>query len=148
LQAQDLYFDFVANWRIKHPTVASPEKFVVTDAMYAEFADYVKSKKFTYDRQSEKTLENLKKIMEFEGYYEGASVEFQNLENKLKPDLDRDLKLYKPQISGELAQEMMEQYHYQKGPIIYELRTDSAVKTAVGLLQNAEAYKKILTGTR
>ncbi|MDR0833259.1 MAG: S41 family peptidase [Candidatus Symbiothrix sp.] len=144
LQAQDLYFDFVANWRIKHPTVASPDKFVVTDATYNEFTAYVKSKNFTYDRQSEKTLVNLKKIMEFEGYYEGASAEFQTLENKLKPDLDRDLKLYKPQISDNLAQEILEQYYYQKGPIIYELRTDPAVKTAQALLQNTDEYNKIL----
>ncbi|GHT24186.1 peptidase S41 [Bacteroidia bacterium] len=145
LQAHDLYFDFVATaWREKHPTIAAPDKFVLTDATYAEFADFVKSKNFTYDRQSEKTMENLKRIMEFEGYYDGAATEFQNLENKLKPDLDRDLQLYKKQVSEALAQEIMQQYYYERGTVIYELRTDPAVKVAQALLQNAKAYEKIL----
>ncbi|GAP71647.1 putative carboxy-terminal processing protease [Candidatus Symbiothrix dinenymphae] len=143
LQAGDLFFDFVANWRVKHPNIAKPDKFVVTDATYAEFADYVKSKNFTYDRQSEKTLANLKKIMEFEGYYEGASAEFQNLENKLKPDLERDLQLHKKQISEILAQEIMLQYYYQKGALSHELRTDPTVKRAVEVLKNGE-YRKLL----
>jgi carboxyl-terminal processing protease len=145
LQAHDLYFDFVAtSWREKHPVIDAPDKFVLTDATYTEFADYVKSKNFTYDRQSEKTLENLKRIMEFEGYLEGASAEFQNLENKLKHDLDRDLQLYKKHISEALAQEIMQQYYYAKGTVIYELRTDPAVKVAQELLQNPKAYEKIL----
>ncbi|GHT51837.1 peptidase S41 [Bacteroidia bacterium] len=143
LQAGDLFFDFVANWRAKHPNIAKPDKFVVSDATYAEFADYVKSKNFTYDRQSEKTLANLKKIMEFEGYYEGASAEFQNLENKLKPDLERDLQLHKKQISEVLAQEIMLQYYYQKGALSHELRTDPTVKRAVEVLKNGE-YRKLL----
>lgn len=51
---------------------------------------YAKSKNFTYDRQSEKVLKNLKEVAEFEGYLEEDSTAFKELEAKLTPNLEKD----------------------------------------------------------
>ena len=40
----------------------------MTDADYDDFKQMLKKRNFTYDRQSEKSLKNLKEIAEFEGY--------------------------------------------------------------------------------
>jgi carboxyl-terminal processing protease len=145
MDAENLFFDFVVQWRVKHPEIASPEKFVLTEEDYAEFKAFIKSKDFNYDRQSGKALDNLKEIMVFEGYLEGASEEFKALENKLKPDLNRDLDLYKDQLSDFLIKEIMKQFYYAKGEIIYSLRGDEDVKKAIEILSDKELYNKTLS---
>jgi carboxyl-terminal processing protease len=144
LEVNYIFFDFVVQWRMKHPKIPAPSEFVLTDEIYNEFKAFVKSKDFTYDRQSEKALESLKKIMEFEDYYDAASTEFQALENKLKPDLDRDLEHYKAQISKYLSMQIMKQYYYAEGQLIYELQNNAALNKAIEILQNKELYAKTL----
>ena len=60
-----------------------------TDADYVDFKKMLHKRKFTYDRQSEKMLKNLKEIAEFEGYMDGAKEEFAALETKLTHNLDQ-----------------------------------------------------------
>ncbi|GHT72205.1 peptidase S41 [Bacteroidia bacterium] len=134
MEGASIFFDFVTQWRKTHPKIASPAKFVLTGEIYNAFKDFVKAKDFTYDRQSAKAMESLKKIMEFEGYLQPASAEFQALENKLKPDLDRDLEVYKKQISEQLAIQIMKQYYYAKGMVEYSLKNDLEVQKAIEIL--------------
>ena len=144
LDAKYLFFDFVVQWRVKNNKIDSPSEFALTDDAYNEFKEFVKSKGFTYDLQSEKAMESLKSIMEFEGYMKGASEEFQALENKLKPNLDRDLELYREPISKYLATQIMKQYYFDRGQLIYSLRNDVALDKAVGILQDVELYNGTL----
>jgi carboxyl-terminal processing protease len=146
MEGNGLFFDFVTQWRVNHPVIATPDRFEVTDEIYNEFKQFVLAKDFTYDRQSEKAINSLKKIMEFEGYYEVASAEFQALADQLKPDLNRDLELYKQSIVKYLAMQIMKQYYYDKGQRIYELRDDKALNQALEILRNKEKYKAILSG--
>jgi len=141
LEMENLYFDFVVQWRTEHPTIEPPEKFTMTDKIYDEFKTFLKSKKFDYDRQSEKALENLKDIMEFEGY-DTASEEVKALSEKLKPDLDRDLNLYKDQLSDMLARQIVKQYYFAKGEIIYALRNDDCLNKALETLSDKDSYLK------
>jgi len=142
LSAGRYFFNFVVEWRTKHQKIASPEDFIFTDDIYEEFAAYIKTLKFDYDRQSEKAINNLKEIMEIEGYMNVASEEFYALENKLKPDLEKDLERYKSQISYFLAREIMKQYYLAKGELIYSLRQDNSLNKAVEILSNSELYYK------
>jgi len=139
------FFDFVVQWRIKHPKIASPEEFVLTDDIYEEFAAFLKARNFDYDRQSEKVINNLREVMEIEGYMDSASEEFKALENKLKPDLDKDLERYKVQISNYLAMEIMKQYYLAKGEKIYSLRHDKAFDKAVEILSDSALYSNTFT---
>lgn len=145
MEARNIFFDFVVQWRIKHPKIASPEEFVLSDETYQEFKEYVKSQNFTYDRQSERALETLKSIMEFENYLDAASEEFTALENKLKPDLDRDLEIHKGQLSHLLSMQIMKQYYHARGEQLFSLRGDVVVEKAVEVLSDKEQYKDILT---
>jgi carboxyl-terminal processing protease len=148
LEIRSMFFDFVSEWRATHPEIADAEHLEISDALYDEFKTFVSSKDFTYDRQSEKALESLKKIMEFENYYEGASAEFQALTEKLKPDLNRDLDLYKNLISKYLGMQIAKQYYYDKGQLIYLLRDDMVLNKAIEILSNTEIYKNTLTGKK
>ena len=144
MEAENLFFDFAVQWRTNHPQIATPDRFVLTDEDYEAFKTFVRSKDFNYDRQSERALKNLKDIMEFEGYLAFASGEFEALEQKLKPDLNRDLDYYKDLLSNELAKQIMRQYYYAKGEIIYSLREDADLKKAIEMLSDKDKYNSVL----
>lgn len=144
LELQSVFFDFVTEWRAKNPSIASPSDFKLTDEIYNEFKEYVKSKEFTYDVQSERSLEALKKTMNLEGYMTLASAEYNALEKMLKPDLDRDLELHKDLISKYLALHIMRQYYYIKGQTMYELRNDNTLNKAIEILKEKDLYDKTL----
>jgi len=140
MENENLFFDFATQWRSKNPKIAPPDQFVLSDEVYEEFKSFVLSKDFNYDRQSEKVLESLKQIMEFEGYLMSASEEFAALENKLKPDLNRDLELHKNTLSDILAKQIIRHYYYVKGEIIYSLRDDNDLKKATEILSDKSLY--------
>ncbi len=72
--------DFVTDWAQKHKTIPSVEEFTVSDEDFEAFKNYAKEKNFTYDRQSEKILKNLKEVAQLEGYTDRDSTIFTELE--------------------------------------------------------------------
>ncbi|MGL5318758.1 MAG: S41 family peptidase, partial [Bacteroidales bacterium] len=84
-----LLFDFANQYAAKYPQVAAAKDFKLSDEDYKSFKEFVKSKDFKYDKQSESILKRLREVAEFEGYMEGAEAEFKALESKLTHDLDR-----------------------------------------------------------
>ena len=92
---ENVIFDFATQWALNHPTIPTVDQFNFTDEDYELFKKYVKSIDFEYDRISEKSLKSLEEVMEFEGYMKTATDEFKALEDKLVPNLDRDLETFK-----------------------------------------------------
>ena len=137
--------DFVAEWSQKHKKIAPPETFVVTDEDFEAFKQYAKTKNFTYDRQSEKILKNLKEVAKIEGFLEQDSTLFDALSAKLIPDLERDFDRNKERIKEVLASEIMKRYYYQKGDLIQSLRDDKVLEKALEVLNDPVLYEKTLT---
>ena len=137
--------DFVAGWSQKHKKIAPPETFVVTDEDFEAFKQYAKAKNFTYDRQSEKILKNLKEVAKIEGFLEQDSTLFDALSAKLIPDLERDFDRNKERIKEVLASEIMKRYYYQKGDLIQSLRDDKVLEKALEVLNDPALYEKTLS---
>lgn len=78
--------------------------------------------------------------MEFEGYFESASDEFLALEKKLKPNLDRDLDLFKDDIKDMIESEIIQRYYYKAGTIRHQLRDDKVLEKALEILNDRELY--------
>ncbi len=144
LIADNMIFNYVTEWMQRNEQVEEPGKFELSDADYEAFKEFVKSKDFEYDKMSEHSLQQLKNIMEFEGYMDLASEEFNALEVKLHPDLDRDLELFKELIKEMLETEIMQRSYYKKGVLIHQLSNDKVFDKAVEILQNPEMYHSIL----
>lgn len=144
LLADNIIFNFVTEWAMKHPTVDAPESFQLSDADYEAFKQYVKGRDFQYDQMSNRSLQSLKEIMEFEGYFSNASEEFNALKKKLQPDLDRDLELFGKEIRKMIETEIMQRYYYKEGVLMYELRDDPVLKKAREVLKNRELYDRTL----
>ena len=138
-------FDFATEWAQRHPSIGTIESFRLSDADYEEFKKFAKEKNFTYDRQSEKLLKNLKEVAGFEGYLDESSDEFKALEAKLTPNLDRDLDRFKDQITELLSAEIVKRYYYQKGELIQSLKKDKVLDKALEVLGNPSLYQTTLS---
>ena len=145
LASDFVLMDFVTDWAQKHKTIPAVEEFTVSDEDFEAFKKYAKEKNFTYDRQSEKLLKNLKEVAKFEGFMEGDSTIFNELENRLTPDLERDFDLYKEEVKKLMASEIVKRYYYQKGELIESLKDDKVLEKALEVLSNEELYNKALS---
>ena len=145
LVRDNLIFDYATQYCLKHPTVAAPEKFVVTDADYNDFKELVKKADFKYDQQSEKILKTLKEAAEFEGYMTDAAEEFKALEKKLNHNLDRDLDYFSKDIKRMIANEIIKRYYFQRGGIIEQLKDDDDLQEAIKVLNDPAKYKEMLS---
>jgi carboxyl-terminal processing protease len=90
-------------------------------------------------------METLKKVMQFEGYYDEAKEEFERLQKKLTHDPGHDLDLHKDLVKQVLASEIVAAYYYQKGVIQNTIRSDKQIKEAYRLLLDNEEYRRILS---
>ncbi len=145
LSNQYIIMDWVNQWVYEHKKIEDPKTFTISEEDYNSFKEFVKSKKFEYDRMSEKSMKQLKEVMEFEGYMKTAGDEFKALEEKLVPDLDRDLEVSKDKIKQMINAEISKRFFYQKGEFISKMQHDSTIKKALEVLNDQEKYKEILS---
>ncbi len=144
LMTDNIIFDYVTEWVQKNENIDPPHLFYLSDEDYSIFKEFVKSKDFEYDKMSEQSLNQLKSIMEFEGYMNVASEEFAALEEKLHPNLDRDLELFKDLIKDMIETEIVQRYYYKKGVLIHQLAGDKVFDKAIEVLNDSVMYNSIL----
>jgi carboxyl-terminal processing protease len=140
----EVMLEYVMDYIEAHPTIAPADEFALTDADYEEFKQRVLKSGFTYDPESQKLMEQLKKIMEFEGYLEDAKPEFEALEKKLGHNLDKDLDRHKGVIRQILQNDIVAAYYYQSGAVSNTLQYDKQMKAAEQILLDQERYQKLL----
>lgn len=142
----DLMLRFETDYIKNHPTIAPAAEFEISEADYEGFKSMVIASGFTYDRVSEKCLDELKKLARFEGYYDDAAAEFDALEKKLTHNLEKELDYAynKQKIKEMLTSDIVAAYYFQRGTIENSLRYDNQMKEALRLLQSPEEYRNIL----
>ena len=141
----EVMFDWVTDYINRHPTIAAPREFHLTDEEFADFKQKVVKSGFTYDPVSQKQLKQLEKTAKAEGYYEQAKEAFKLLESKLKHDVATDIDKHEDILRQMIELDIISAYYYQAGSIEAGLQYDRQLKEAIRLLQQPEAYKKLLT---
>lgn len=145
LYEKNIIFDYVTEYQKKHPAIPEVKDFKFTDQDYNEFKEFVKSKEFTYKPLSEDVLNTLKKVLKEEGYAEYADAEMKALEEKLKPNIDTDLNLFKEDIIKSISVEIVKRYYYEKGVVQESLKYDECKEAAVQILNDEARYNQILS---
>ena len=140
----EVLLDYEVEYIARHPSIAKPSEYEISDSEYEEFKQRVIDSGFTYDHETEKYLKNLVKLAKFEGYYDDAKEDFDNLEKKLRHNIAKDLDYNKSQIKKILANDIVAAYYYQAGAIENSLRGDKQMEEAVRIINNPEEYWKIL----
>lgn len=144
LATKNLLFDYATQYRVKHPTIATPDKFELNDADYADFVQFLSDKKYDYTTESEALLKQLKENAEKEQYAEALKVEIADMEAKMKSDKSNDLTKFKAEIKNMLEIEIVSRYFWQRGQIQESLEDDPDLKKAVETLNNPTAYQQML----
>lgn len=145
LDSTEVLHDYVVDYIASHPTVAPAADFLISDADYEDFKQRVIASGFTYDPESERVLASLKKIVEFEGYYDDAKTEFENLEKKLKHNIAKDLDMHKEVLRQLISTEIVTAYYYQAGAIENALNYDKQLKEACRLIGTPDEYRAVLS---
>jgi carboxyl-terminal processing protease len=145
LVINNLIFDYATIYKSKHPQIASARDFVLTEADYTDFITFLQDKSYEYKTESEKLLDEFKKIAEKEHYYNDLQVEFDALVTKKKATKSNDLQKFKPEIIEFITEEIVSRYYYQKGRIESSFANDAELKEAVAILKDNNRYKTILS---
>ena len=69
------------------------------------------------------------------------------MENKLKPNLERDLKNNRKEIQEAIESEILTSYYYQQGPYPKSIMNDNSIKEAISTLNDSNRYKGLLDGS-
>ncbi|MDR1756661.1 MAG: S41 family peptidase [Culturomica sp.] len=144
LVIKDLFFDFVNRYALKHPEIAPIGSFKITDDVYDQFKKFLKTKNFSYETDSEKALEKLVSTSKSEKYYDSISGEVEKLRAQFIHSTERDLEVFKEEISGLLAEQFIQRYYFSEGVIEYNLKTDKEVLKALEILSDQAGYAQLL----
>ncbi len=139
-------FDFATQYAAKHDTIAPAHEFVLTDADYNDFKEFIQNRDFKYDKMSGKILDDLRNAMTFEGYMDETSTQLiNNLSQLLEHNINRDLDTFRREIERSLTQEIVQRYYYQRGNVIIGLRNEPVTDAAIKILLSPQAYQEILS---
>jgi len=144
LSNDDVLINYGTHYCQTHSRPASVADFKITDADFQEFRQMIIDAKFTYDRISDRRLQDLKKTAQFEGYYDDAKAEFEALEAKLTHNLAAEIDRHENDIRQLMAVEIVKRYFYEAGTIQESLKQDVDLKKAQEILADMEQYNKIL----
>lgn len=144
LFTKNIIFDYATQYAASHPTIATPDTFRLSDKEYQQFVDYVIDRNFTYQLESNKYLQDLRKMIRIEGYEASTDSILNQLTDLLKPDIQKDLQLFRKDISFMLESEIVKRYYFQKGEAEYRLRGDKWVKEALKIIKDRDKMTAIL----
>ncbi|MDE7374143.1 MAG: peptidase S41, partial [Odoribacter sp.] len=144
LVLQDLTFDFVNNYALRHPEIPAIKDFKVSDDIYNQFKQYLKEKNFSYETSSQQMLEKLIETAKAEKYFDASKEEIEKLQKEFAHSIDRDMNLFKEEIMSFLAEQFIQRYYYQEGVIEYKMMHDKEVAKAVEILADRNEYQKLL----
>ena len=140
-------FDFATNYFWAHPDIKTPSQFAFTDKDYDDFKAFLLASKFSYKTNTEESLNELISNAKMEKYYDIHKDLFDDLEKDIAHNLDQDLKMFRPEITDLLEDEIISRYFYESGAIEWTIRKDDQILKARDILNNKEQYSSILKGT-
>ncbi len=100
--------------------------------------------KFSYETESQQILNKLIEAAKAEKYYDTAKEQIAALENDFTHSIDRDMDLFKDEITSFLTEQFIQRYYYLQGVIEYKVQHDQEVAKAVEVLNDKEVYRNTL----
>jgi len=139
------FFDFANRYARAHQTIPPVASFALTDKDFSDFQQFVKERGFSYERDSQKELTKLKRLLEDEQLADRVKDELKALEAKLaNADIETDIEANKSDVELMLSTEIISRYYYQSGELQQSLKSDRCLEQAVRVLNDEEGYKKTL----
>ena len=144
LYTKNYLFDYATDYAGKHPTIAEPSKFSLTDAEFNDFVKWLDKKDYSYKTETENELDSLIDVAIKDKYYDDSKREFDALKAKLSHDKKQDLLKHKDNVKEMLENEIVSRYYFTRGRIAQNLQHDKELDKAEAILYKPEEYKSIL----
>lgn len=144
LVLQDLTFDFINSYALKHPGITPVDQFSISNDIYNEFKQFLKDKKFSYETESQRVLEKLIEAAKGEKYYDSTQAQLEQLQKQLGHSIDRDMDVFKDEIISFLTEQFIQRYYFMEGVLEYKVAHDKEIAKAVEILSQPDEYQKIL----
>lgn len=147
LYGKNMIFDYACKFYNENKTIAEPDKFEISDAVFNDFVKFVKQSGFSYVTESEMELLQLEKAAKEEGYYEKISQQVESLKKQLEDEKANDIERNRKDIEELLKAEIVGRYYFQTGRIVTSLKTDEDLSRACEILLNSNGkseYETIL----
>lgn len=139
-------FDYATLYAASHDSIGSPEDFTISDEIYADFSAGIDTTMVKADREGLDLLSRLRNSAKTEGYLnETLTAQLDSLEPMLAPDLQRDLRNQRKEISDYLAAEIVSRYHYARGRSAQQINDDDGMRAAIAILNNPNLYRRLLS---
>lgn len=146
LYSKSFPFDYATTYVSKHPSIAKPNEFKLSDADFNDFVTWIDGKDYSYMTKTEEALAKFKEVAEKENYYSGIEKDYESLQKSLAHDKKQDLIKNKKEIIRMLQDEIVTRYYFQKGRFENQLNDDEDVAEALKVLADDAQYSKILAG--
>jgi carboxyl-terminal processing protease len=146
LENKGLIFDYATLYRRTHASIDRAQEFRLSKEEYQAFVQWLSDKTYDYTTDTEKELEELKKIAKDEQYLSRIEKELETLKGELAHNKQEDLEAFKDEVSKLLEDEIVTRYYYQKGRIQHSLSVDQEIAKALEILNDKDKQQAILTG--
>ena len=143
LVRNDGIFNYVTSYYYKNPTLGNQIPSF-SDADYADFKQFLKAQKFSFDTETEIALKNTLAAAKKEKIDETITTEYQQLLTALQKSETNLLDKNQKEIKGLILDEIIKRYQYQEGLYQYYIKNNSEIKRATSVLNSDLEYKAIL----
>lgn len=115
----------------EHESIPAVEDFHFSDADYADFVEFAKTKEFDYRSEAKTYFDQMRKQLDKDGLSESMKSELDALQKALEMDKATFLELKKSEIIPLIEEEIAVRYWYQEAGIQVRLRYDDQLKAAL-----------------
>lgn len=135
LVAHDIFGEYAIEYYKTHNTIASPDKFTLTDAEYEDFVKFAATKDFDSRSGAHTYLDKMLKAAKAEDLYELYKTEFDALENKLTISKEEMLRVKKAELKPLLEEEIVYKYYFTPGQVESIIRNDKQLHKVLDLIK-------------
>ena len=136
-------FDYATTYYYKNPNLGNSIP-TITDADYNDFKQFLKTKKFNLDTETEVNLKKTLAAAKKEKIDESITAEYQQLLNAIQKSEWNALDKNQKEIKNLLLDEIIKRYQYQEGLYQYYIKSNPEIKKAVSVLSTSAEYNSIL----
>lgn len=137
--------DFANRYRNTHPEAPALTDTIVTDALYADFKNFVDSSKLQYGSAGKQSIRILREAVEIEGLKnDSITSAIDNLEKMMQHDLAHELDANRKEIADLLRIEILERYYPPTDISLSIIRDDPDIGKARQLLLDPQRYASLL----
>ncbi|MCB0456907.1 MAG: S41 family peptidase [Flavobacteriaceae bacterium] len=136
-------FDYATEYYYSHQ-LTNWNGFEVSEIDFQNFLQFLKTKNFHYETETEKKFAEALRRAEDDELREEIQTSYNALLSSIETAKQKDLVAKKVEIKSLLTDEILRRYFYAEGLYDYQIQHNPEVLEAISVLKDANRYQKIL----